>query len=183
MPISEPTAASEWRKPAEGFIVTLPSGKSAKVRRSLDILEMMKSGKIPNVLKGVVAEAIREKDPSKINLEELDPDVIGDMFSMVDQVVIGMFIEPKVLPNPPQNDGEQDWEFQVRLETTNPPEGYIWLDDIDVEDRMFLFNVAQGGTTDVVQFRAEQAAAMGTVPNVEAVPDKAVKPARVAKRK
>lgn len=167
------TSSTDWRKPAEGFEVELPSGKVAKVRRTLDIIEMMKSGKVPNVLKGVVAEALNEKDPTKIDLENLDPDMIGDMFTMVDQIVIGMMIEPRVLPNPERKPDEEDWQYNIRLETTDPPEGYVWLGDVDPEDRLFLFNIAQGGTTDVAQFREEQERGMGDLLNGQAVQDKA----------
>ncbi len=77
---------------------------------------------------------------------------------MYDAVLLHVVIEPHVLPVPPP-------------EEARDPDG-LYVDDVDLEDKVFLFNWAVGGTADVEAFRKEQADNLAVVHSSEDVEHK-----------
>lgn len=189
------TSAADWRKPAEGFTVKLPSEKVVKIRRTLDMFDMLKDGAIPNVLKGIVSEAILAGDTEVLNKEVLNPETLTGMIDFVNETVTRMLIEPRIATIPSMQEenarrtaaGEPtlgEAEYKSWSDDWWPStDGYIPLRAIELEDRMFLFQVAQGGTTDIAKFREEQAGDVGSLSNGRTVPKPTKRTGGATKRK
>lgn len=162
--VAAPTSVSEWRsKPVEGFVVALPSGKSVKMRRTLDMFELLRQGRIPNPLAGAVRKMM-DGGNKNIDVSAIaqDPKALEQFLDMLNSAVARAILEPKV----------------VMTEDGNPPEDALDVTEIDLDDRMFIFMVAQGGATDLEQFRNQQDEFMATAQDGQGVPSKAKRPAR-----
>lgn len=135
------TPVSSWKKPREA--VELPSGNFMVLRRP-GFQTFMRGGLIPNGLMSVAQSAVSKgKQLEDAQLEELmeDPDSITDIMEMVDDVTVFCAVEPEVKPDPGVNG--------VRDPNT------LYVDEIDAEDKMFIFQYATGGSSDVESFREE----------------------------
>lgn len=160
LPIPEtPTTKSAWKSPRkEGFMVTLPSGNAARLRRTLDLITLMKVGKIPNPLMAIVNDMITGKRKT-ITPKDLPEGQMIELLKLVDQCIPGIFLEPKVATPPKDLDPAEaaNWE----------PEGddTIALSDLEQNDRMFAFAFAQGGPRELSRFR------QGPDDDVEGLPD------------
>jgi hypothetical protein len=149
-PINTPqvTPASEWRKKKQGFVVTLPGGNVIRMRRTMDLFSLVKAGKIPNPLAGIVKSAMKQgggaPDPEEM-AKNLNEEAIVQMLELVDASIPKIVLEPRVVARP--DDADFDWE---------PPEGAIEVTDLEVEERMFIYSVAQGGAADLESFREQQ---------------------------
>lgn len=168
-----PTAASEWRSSrTEGFTVQLPSGNVARVRRSMDILQLLKTGRVPNKLIKLITAMMDQQKAGQIPIVEAgdaDEETIMEMMSFIDTCVASIMISPPCHV-PPREKDESNEDYQNRAPSWIPPEGSISIFDLSPEDRMFLFSVAQGGTTDLELFRNQQAAVVVGSSDSKAVP-------------
>lgn len=157
------TPASEWIKDAKGSPLTVPSGKTCLVRKPDGMQAFMSQGMVPNTLLGVVQQSLEDKDPDKVDLEAIsdmamkNPQALEDMLSMCDAVVIHCVVEPSVEPVPLDDDGN------IVPPNKRPDDDTLYVDYIDWDDKMFIFNYAMGGTKDLETFREEQASAMAGV--------------------
>lgn len=135
----EVSSVSEWKK--SNAPLTLPSGKRMKIR-SVGFQAFMKAGIIPNSLMSVVQSAIDkgQKDP---DLDVSSTEQVEDMMKMMDDVIVFVAVAPEVKPAPKQNERRSD--------------DILYVDEIDEEDKTFIFGVCTGGTRNVEQFRKEQA--------------------------
>lgn len=152
-----PTSASSWKKASSGGPLVVPSGHTALVR-PVGLQVLVASKKIPNSLMKFVSEALNAgKTPSMDSLNLDDENTLIDMMNFMDRVVIDCVIEPKVHPIPAEdeegNPGPRD-------------ENLLYVDEVDQDDKAFIFQFALGGTRDLEQFREESAAVVGTLPNV-----------------
>lgn len=153
------TDAASWSKPRmAGLVVELPSGKVARLRRSLDLMAMLKTGQIANPLAGIVQEMIRNQSP-QFPTDKMDEQTLMQMMDLVDTTAVQSFIEPKV-EKVPEGTHPDDHI---------PSEGHVSLADIDLRDRFFVFGFVQGGTTDLRPFRGEPDEAVDTAQDVGGV--------------
>lgn len=161
-----PTPASAWKSErTEGFLVTLPSGNVARVRRTMDMLTLLKTGRIPNPLAVHLKKMIEGKG---VKQEEVrDTEIIQQMIDLAGETVPKMMIEPRCEVPPEDDDG-----------TWTPSEGAISLYDLTIEDRIYLMSVGQGAAADLASFRAATAAAMDPAPDVGEVQPKAKRASR-----
>jgi len=168
---------SAFKNRAKGTLVPLPSGMVAKLRR-VDLQTMILSGNVHNPLMSVVGEALEKGKGADIGKltgmddGEIDLDAVKDMFEMVNHVIVNCFVEPKVhpMPEPDPEDLEdldeedEDYEEQVaRLVAEEMDDDKLYVDEVDAEDKMFIFQWCIGGTDDVASFRAEARADMDAV--------------------
>lgn len=143
------TSAQNWKKANEGVDLPVPSGNVCRARR-IDLPTLVTQGVIPNALMPMVTKAIQtgEFDAQK-ELADLDLEKITDMMSLYDHVMLACVIEPELHPVPTA--GEEREEDQ------------LYVDEVDMDDKVFVFQWAVGGTADVERFREEQNSAMGAV--------------------
>lgn len=154
---TEVTSASEWRSAAkEGHLLELPSGNRARVRRTLNLMKMLKAGRIPNPLQGLVQDMVNQNRAAP-DMSKATPESMQQMLDLVDSQIPIIFIEPKVERAPEGHDPDIDGPF-----VPSDPNA-VALDDIDIEDRMFVFTFAQGGPSEVASFREGQVAALASL--------------------
>lgn len=155
------TTASAWRKPREGVELRVPSGNVCLVRPTTGLDSFVRSGRIPNSLMPFVEKAMAKGKPPTTADMEMTPELLSDLMNLMDQVTIDMVISPVVKRIPQDEKGED-------LPLSQRPEGdFLWVDDIDFEDKTFIFNYAVGGTRDVKKFRRELGEYVGAVPGSE----------------
>lgn len=171
----QPTSIEDWgrAKSVEGFIVELPSGNRCKVRRTLDLPFLLKSGQIPNPLAGIVQKQMDTQRPDLFLNEAANhpqqSKIVNQLGDMLDAQVVKMMIEPKVSrPNPlgmdPANGRDEDWDHYLeRIRDWQPDEGTLSVFDISMEDKVFLFSIGQGMAADLESFRAEAIATLDVV--------------------
>lgn len=152
------TSASEWKAKGlrKGKEMVLPSGFTCIAGR-VNLMVFMKTGKIPNSLRGMIDQAMEGKEVSQEDIldkllsgDEKTLKTFEDMMKMADAVVVDCMIEPKVLPAPENEEPMSKENPKGRSDTL------LHVDEMDEEDRMFVFNYAVGGTRDLETFRAGQ---------------------------
>lgn len=152
----EVTSASQWRGGAgEGTPLRVPSGNVCLVRKASGLSMFLRDGKIPNPLIPLVEKSIQEgRAPTQAELDSVTDmdtqELIASISQMADKAALYLVIQPALFPVPRDNDGEEI-PFGLRKEIDG-----LWIDEVDFEDKMFIFNYAVGGTTDVEQFRQGQ---------------------------
>lgn len=145
-------AATGWGSSIGGAEdLLMPSGQLALVKRP-GVEGMIKAGVLNDMdtLTGLV-ETTHLSKGKQIDVKSLAADAtnIENILHVVDRVVCHVVMKPAVFPTP--ND------------ITSRKDGVIYADMIDINDKMFIFNYAVGGTKDFEQFRKESEAAMGSV--------------------
>lgn len=135
------TSISDWKSDLGQLPIELPSGKFIRIeRKSMRVL--IAAGAIPNSLMAIVQESL-DKGTSQVNVSELasDPQKLDEMMEMLDNVIVLAVVEPKInnVPKPPA-------KKKVDL---------LYVDEIDEEDKAFIFQYVTGGTKNVAQFRNE----------------------------
>ena len=149
---------SAFKQRAQGVTLPLPSGLAVKAKR-VELKTFIKQGNVPNPLMGIVNEALEKGQAADVEKivgggdGEVDLDMIREMYEMVDSVVVASIVEPKVHPDP-----EEDEEADDDL---------LYVADIDDEDKMFIWQWALGGTSDVETFRLEARADMDAVAQIQ----------------
>lgn len=150
------TQANQWNKSVVTKELELPSGNVALVKR-VPMDQLIARGSIPNSLLGIVEEEVNNnsgKNPGSTSAEEQakkaatlldkDPSALADIFSFADQVVLECVVQPVITLREP---GEANPEV-------------LYLDEVALDDKMFIFNWAVGGTTDLSRFREESTSIM-----------------------
>lgn len=156
------TSAAAWRSNADqGMIITLPSGNAARLKRTLNLPELLKKGKIPNPLAPIISEMLSQKKTT-LAVKEQDGEAMMQMLDLVDSQIPNIFIEPKVQMEPTDWDDESQGEWA-------PDDDALALSDIDVEDRLFAFAFAQGGPADAGTFREQSQKALADLADVSDV--------------
>lgn len=143
----KPTTAQQWKKASQGVPLEVPSGNTALVRNP-GMQIFMQRGLIPNSLMPIVRQAMSGK-PLDLKAEDMTEQHLEDMLALFDAVTVYCVVEPKVLAVPA--DGEER------------AEDVLYVDEVDFDDKQFIFQWAVGGTKDLEKFREEQAATMESV--------------------
>jgi hypothetical protein len=145
------TSASTWKsKTARGTLITVPSGNTAIVRAP-GMQAFLKEGVIPNGLMAIVQESmIGVKKPSEVEMSSIlsDPTKFQELLDLADSVTVACCVDPKVSPAPVGHDGKV-----LSVDDPERDEDVLYVDEVDFNDKMFIFNFAVGGTADLEQFR------------------------------
>lgn len=183
------TSASEWstKKPTpeeDGFLAPLPSGNVVRVRRTMDMLPLLRAGRIPNPLAGVVQKMI---DTGGIDLagamQRTGPEATKasqQLLDLLDETWMRAVTSPDFDAPPLRgkvrdeggklvNERETQDEYLRRIENWKPEDGKVSIFDVAVDDKMYVFGLSQGAAVDLARFRSEQDAALDLVQSVQAV--------------
>lgn len=148
------TSAKEW-KTSKATDLKLPSGNVALVRNP-GIQHFLRIGIIPDPMMAMVQKMIagkqKEFDPSEFIKDE---DSLLTTFELFDKVLVEVVIEPKVVM-PPKKQEDRDDET-------------LYADDVDFEDKVFIFQFAVGGTKDLEEYLQRQKQAVDAVQSGEGV--------------
>lgn len=188
------TSAKQWkgRRPKVGTDLELPSGNVALVK-PLDPTDFLTSGMIPDPLSAIIHKAINSTKglpPSALEKISNSREDLAATLEMFDRVLTHVVIKP-VVEMPPACDvavnGEPCEEYanaEVHKDTHKSgrhryhegprDEETLYADEVDFQDKMFIFQWVLGGTRDLEQFRKEQAASVDAVSDVKDVGKQAV---------
>lgn len=160
---STPTTASEWKQ-NQGTDLPLPSGNVAKVRNP-GIRYFLAAGIIPNAFKTTILKSLNQaraggkvKDATPELADMLqDEDNFEAMLAMLDKVLVEVVIEPDVTLGYQVNE-ESGKEELIPLSERDRET--LYSDEVDFEDKIFIFNFACGGSRDIERFRQRQDAVL-----------------------
>lgn len=134
------STAAQWKKSAEGYELEVPSGNVALVRRP-GMLAFLQAGILPNSLTKIVKEKMGSKgDDVEIDREALGELTFEEMIEAYDAVTLYCVVQPELHPVP---EGERDPSL-------------LYVDEVDMDDKMFIFQWAVGGTRDLESFRQQK---------------------------
>lgn len=141
-----------------GDDLEMPSGQLAYVKKP-GVDKLIEAGVLHSLdsLSGVVEGLIAKGDGKPVAIPESvmkNPSQIDALIHIVDKVVCHVVIKPAVTMKP--ND------------VTSRKNGVVYTDMVSLEDRLFIFQYAVGGTTSIEQFRAESALPLGNLADVAA---------------
>jgi hypothetical protein len=180
----EVTPASSWKGAVrrEATKLLLPSGNVCLAFNEGMAAFLESDGDVPNPLIPIVMNAINDgkgvsSDDLKKMLEgEQAASFLTAMQEMTDSVTVRCVRQPTILPVPLAVREVEDEDGQVRVETYKLPMGEtgvdargkpvkrdpngLYVDMLDLNDKMFVFNWVMGGSKDIERFRDEQAALM-----------------------
>jgi hypothetical protein len=148
----EVTKASDWAQSVApvGTKVLLPSGNVC-LAYNPGIEAFIQTGAIPNALMPAVMEAINSGkgiEPSKAQEMSEDPEMLRQILDFADAATVQAVLEPEVQHVP--EDGKRK-------------PGILYVDKVDIADKMFLLQWVIGGTRDLERFREQSASALGLV--------------------
>jgi hypothetical protein len=162
--VSEYKSREELYRP---IMLALPSGKSVKVQR-MPLHVMWTKGIVPDSLTARVQDwvkAIDADDPQGSILTDMaglsNDDLIKRYTSWVDMLD---FVWCTCVKEP---------TFVLNESTQNTDFGRLWVGDVDLNDKAYLFSFAQGVDQTVEDFFREQNATLGTLPDGEGLLDPA----------
>lgn len=182
MPEETQPLSSQWKK-ARGELVELPSGKKARLVQSLNMPLALQAGKIPNPLRSVIEGQLNPPtDGSKPPDLGDEPETMVQFGELMSSTVCAAMIDPKC-EMPPTNDADGN-PINAMVWYPEDPDNISYF-DLSPEDRLFIYQVAQGGATDLVAFRERQTERVASVePESEIpMPTKRASRARGAKKK
>jgi hypothetical protein len=153
---SSPTQASSWKKgTVGGTLVVVPSGNTALIRTP-GMQAFLTEGVIPNGLMPIIQEAMLSgAAPSEDSLAPMmnDPEKIKQIMELADAITVSCCMDPKVTPAPTMKiDGK---DVPLPFDHPDRDENTLYVDEVDFNDKMFIFNVAVGGTADLEKFRTQ----------------------------
>jgi hypothetical protein len=158
------TSVSQWKQksPLKPIPLELPSGNTCLVR-PVGMDAFLKQGLIPNSLLGIVSKALAAGEAGKagdLDMGEFmsealqDPEKLRSIFDVADAATVYCVLEPRVEPIP-----EEDPAGGVAV---RDPEK-LYVDEIDLDDKLFIFNFAVGGTRDLEAFRQATTSGVGSM--------------------
>jgi hypothetical protein len=154
--------------------LTVPSGQRCLVRRTLDIKQMVENGIINKIdtltalvdnkhvsrkAKGGKNSAKSQDMQNDVVLKKImnDPVKFAELLETTDKIVIAIVVMPQ-LHEAPENDSDRQ-------------ENIVYIDTVDLEDKLFLVNFAVGGTRGVAKFRRELQQSVERLADGEGVPE------------
>ncbi len=149
------TSASEWKKANKGFELEVPSGNVALVR-PVGMQAFLTKGMIPNSLRDIAMEAVKGNQLPKMKPDDMSPEKIEDMLVLFDSVTCYCVLEPVVTPVPMDDDGEP-------IPPADRDPENLYVDEVNLDDKIFIFQFACGGTRDLESFRAQYSVSMDSL--------------------
>ena len=179
-----PTPAAAWKGKVqvEGTDLLLPSGNVARVQQ-LSPQAFLASGLIPDPLPAIIKKAIATKqgiNPKQMEKMAEDPELLVSALELFDKVTTHVVVEPNITMPPPcrhceeyYNNGKHENPMksgQHAYSEGDRDPGVLYADQVDMEDKTFIFNFCLGGTRDLERFRLEHQASVESLADGEGVP-------------
>jgi hypothetical protein len=151
---------SSARKPVR---LKLPSGHVCEaINKGFQAFVL--EGGIPNPLMPLVMEAVNSGKgvPTK-QLSDMskDPDALVNMMQMVDNIVVSSVTSPVIQPTPSLIEDPDNPEGP-KIEPERDPQ-LLYVDELDLDDKMFVMQWFMGGVKDLDRFREQQTAVMAAL--------------------
>lgn len=165
----EVTEASAWvgKAPTEGTKLALPSGNVC-LAVNKGLMPFIEQGVIPNELMPLITEAVSTgKGMSNKQLKEVmaTPEALASIMGLTDAIVVDSVLKPVVLPVPLWTEadaeaGDCPQEMVGKKSNAKKDPANLYIDQVDLNDKMFIFQWVVGGTRDLERFREESSAAL-----------------------
>lgn len=155
---SKVSTAKQW-KSGKTTELKVPSGNVCLVRKPDGMQAFMVNGKIPNSLMPLVTNALDEKSDGELDMQAIlaDPEKMTDMMALIDSITVATVVEPRVSLTP--------------VEGTDRDDDKLYVDEIDMEDKLMIMGFALGGVKDLEQFRKSTTDHVAIVADVAKLPD------------
>lgn len=161
------TTAGEWKASAlDASPLEVPSGNVC-LAKNPGMRSFMKSGIIPNPLMAPLQKALDRgsglQDKELKALMQDSPEHIEAMAQLVDNVVVEVVVQPRVWAVPTM----EEISFNLKnypedeLDESGRLKNRLYVDEVDFQDKAFIFQWSVGGTRDLETFRAEYRASLG----------------------
>lgn len=189
--MASPTSAKEWKKATQGEEIELPSGNVALVRRP-GMESLFAAGVLPDELTKLAMEQVRKAErggaPDDFKKKgqaaqevAIDNDMlekfmqgenaIADIFEAFDKITVMCVIKPTCLYHRRRkvdDRGQQVVDENNKAVWEDIPyderdEDILYSDEVDIEDKTFIFNFVVGGSRDIASFRNEFGNALATI--------------------
>jgi hypothetical protein len=131
----------------------------------MGILDSMDS--LTNLVSDKILEITGETSPEQMKkIAEASPE-LRKVLDLIDKITLSSVVQPPVRPAPTEQapDPERPADAGVPWDWRNPTALYV--DDVDLEDKMFIMNFVVGGSGDLSAFRQGTQPDVGRVENVE----------------
>lgn len=167
--ITSPEAWVSVEGRGDAEIVALPSGNTARIRRA-GAEAFLAQGLIPDTLTPIVEKAIKNKKgmrPEQSREILKDPKQLGSLMEMLDRTTCYAVLEPRVVMPPTcvvcdelDTNAAEQHEKQSRddyheFKAKEREAGVLYVDRVDLQDKMFILQFTMGGTRDLERFRQE----------------------------
>lgn len=149
----------------EGFVAKLPSGNVVRMTRTLDLAELLSTGRIPNPLAGIV-QSMMEKGETSFP-ETNDMKTIEQLMDLLNTTFCRAVLEPRFSMPSVRKHNEKVDDYYERINAWEAPERTVPIFDVLLQDKMFVFAVAQGAAADLALFREQPGADVFSLPTVE----------------
>lgn len=153
------SSPADWKQTKAGKVVALPSGRNVRLRApGMDVF--LRIGIIPDSITPIIVKALGQSKEIDLNEMVKDGDQLRKLFEMYDAITVYCMAEPTINPVPIGKEKRSDDQ--------------LYVDEVDFEDKVFIFQYAVGGTADVEKFRDEQKermASISTGANVQLSPE------------
>lgn len=196
------TSASDWKKQSSQLpLVETPTGKWIKFKR-VGMTKFLEGGFLPDSLAAAVRREIKSakskggKRSSDTEImqeltQDMSPEDMMDMMASMDRIVVAVMVEPKFVwhrrlvheepddPSSPVKLDAKGREVTEEIPEEDRRDDVVYTDEMEQEDKNFVFQAAVGGSTDLARFRAQSAAvvdALSAGQGVEEAPERAPAP-------
>jgi hypothetical protein len=163
--------------------LTFPSGQLAQVRRP-GVPQLIDAGVLDSA--DTLGSLVDQKHLKRVKgQQQIDPaSLMKDsanlitVMQLVDKVTAYMVIQPAVAEIWVEEMNDEGKKIRRKIRDDERDPNVVYCDVIGIEDRMFLFQYAVGGSTDLATFRERFQAAMGSVEAIPSVSRAAKQPVR-----
>lgn len=169
------TSAADWKRKtgSKGTDIELPSGNIAKIK-AVPITKLVEMDVFPDSLESIIAEktkadsgkdavAAKHPDEAEVKKAVANPKDLAKLMNSVDRITALAVLEPKVLLHLENVAGEGEEPQWEDIPDDERDEDVLYTDDVDLEDKMFIFQFCVGGTADLDRFRAEFGESLGAM--------------------
>lgn len=154
-----------------GGITELPSGYVVRLRNPGGLRAFMSSGIMPNSLMVLVKDSLNKGkglQPEDLMSDgELDPQMMQDIMSLMDNVAVQCIVEPKLYPTLTEEDVKAHNKKHPDDKVESPEDlrrpDRLYADELPDDDKQFIFQWVSGGTRDLEQFRSKLDERMASV--------------------
>jgi hypothetical protein len=164
---SEASSVSSWKQ-KKSTVLTVPSGETCLAHKR-PLQGFLKAGVIPNSLMPIILQWMKKAQGGKTTTDlsqEIDIEntqQVTDMLDLIDIVVIDVVDEPKVNPVPKEEDPDNE-EYDPNFKRDDET---LYVDDLQFDDKVFIYGWALGGIDDLATFLQEQQGDVGAVSDGE----------------
>ena len=168
------TTAAQFKKKRDNDIVTLPSGNRVRVRRP-GMIKFLEAGFLPDPLAQLIKKEIaqrtgkvQESDLFKSILGGEDMEMLKEMMRATDRITAFCVVEPTVMWHERESE-ENGVVVYEDIPEDERDEEIVYTDEMEVPDKMFVFQLAVGGSSDLTRFHQATGSVVGALSAGEGV--------------